>query len=165
MNITNQDRLDLKRLMDNMDYEDNTQYIRNVKHSVLIHKNIENLENLKKTHQSIYLSQPETFRDLASQNCSFLFNNYIDIFNKVLKNEIDLDIMTKLLSILKMIEDGKLNQEDGSIMVGKILKEMYIDSAVRTADNLDKQYEDNKPKFVDGMIVSWKTWKKMKLKL
>jgi hypothetical protein len=160
MNITNQDRLDLKRIMDNQDdYQDNTDYIRNVKHSVLIHQNIESLEKLKIKHKEMYNSNPEEFRALAVETCPFLSSNYVDIFNKILKNEIDLNIMVRVLSVLKMIEDGKLNQEEGSIMVGKLLKEMYIDSAIRTGDNLDKMYESSKPVLATGSEISWKQWK------
>lgn len=164
MNITSQDRLDLKKIMDNnTDYIDNTENIRNVKHSVLIHKNINILEKLKKEYTVLCKEQPDSFRNLASEKCQFLFNNYTDIFNKVLKDELDFDIMSRLLSILKEIEDGKIDQQDGSIMVGKILKELYIDSAVRSGDNIDKQYESDKITPVDGMCVSWKTWKTWKI--
>ena len=36
-----------------------------------------------------------------------------------------------LLMILKRIEDGELDQHEGSYEVGKILKELYVDSALR----------------------------------
>jgi hypothetical protein len=40
--------------------------------------------------------------------------------------------------VLEMIEDGKVDQSEGSVIVGKFLKELYVDSALRRADNLDK---------------------------
>jgi hypothetical protein len=63
-----------------------------------------------------------------------------DFFDKVIKDEIDLRIMTRLLIVLKLIEDEKVDQHEGSVMVGKILKERYLDSAVKRADTLDKEH-------------------------
>jgi hypothetical protein len=99
--------------------------------------------------------------ELCQRECSFLYNNYTDIFNKVLKDEIDLNIMTKLLIVLKLIEDGKVDQHEGSAMFGKILKELYVDSAVKRADNLDKIYDTEKEPPNCGKTISWKEYKKM----
>ena len=37
----------------------------------------------------------------------------------------------KLINVLKNIEEGDVDQHEGSVVVGKILKEMYIDSALK----------------------------------
>jgi hypothetical protein len=47
--------------------------------------------------------------------------------------------MSKLIQILKLIEDGMVDQHEGSVAVGKLLKELYVDSAMKTADNIDKR--------------------------
>jgi hypothetical protein len=86
-----------------------------------------------------------------------------DIFNKVVKGEIDLTIMTKMLTVLKLIEDGNVDQHEGSVMVGKILKELYIDSAIKTADNIDKEYADQKVEPEEGKPISWKEYKCLNL--
>lgn len=162
MNISNEDRLNLKRMIDQSDCENNTEQIRALKHSVLIHADISKMESLKKTKRSLRLSESENFAELCRTECSFLFNNYTDIFNKLLKDEIDLHIMTKLLMVLKMIEDKKVDQHEGSVLVGKILKELYIDSAMKRADNLDKQYETTVVEKSEGKQISWKEYKIMK---
>jgi hypothetical protein len=69
--------------------------------------------------------------------------------------------MTKLLTILKMIEDEKVDQHEGSVLVGRILKELYLDSAVKRADNLDKERESEKVERVEGKAISWRDYKKM----
>ena len=69
--------------------------------------------------------------------------------------------MTKLLVILKLIEDGKTDQHEGSVMVGKILKELYIDSAVKRADNIDKEQESQRVEQVEGKKISWTQFKQM----
>ena len=53
--------------------------------------------------------------------------------------------MSKLLIVLKLIEDGQIEQQDGSVRVGRLLKELYLDSAVRRADALDKEHNKEKP--------------------
>jgi hypothetical protein len=61
-----------------------------------------------------------------------------------------------------MIEDGEADQHEGSAMVGKILKEMYIDSAVRHGDNLDKEHEGEKIKKEEGKRLNWRQYKALR---
>jgi hypothetical protein len=156
-NLNSQERLNLKKLISEIDSEDNTKTIRELKHSVLIRDDIRKIENIKIESNG----SDELLTDKCKQQASFLFNNYTDIFNKVVKGEIDLTIMTKLLTVLKLIEDGKVDQHEGSVMVGKILKELYIDSAIKTADNLDKEYADQKVQPDEGQSITWKEYKNM----
>jgi hypothetical protein len=46
-----------------------------------------------------------------------------------------------MIQILRDIEDGKLDQHEGSFEVGKILKSIYVDSALKRAENLDAEKE------------------------
>lgn len=156
--MSHSERLDLKQLLDKSDYVDNTDHIRTVKHSVLIRDDVRKIENLKITASS----NSEYFLEKCKLECPFLYNNYTDIFNKLIKGEIDLTIMTKLLTILKLIEDEKVDQEQGSVMVGKILKELYIDSALKRADNLDKQYQKEDSDQKEDKEVKSITWKEFK---
>jgi hypothetical protein len=160
--MNDEERLNLKHLLDQSDFEDNTDNIRKLKHSVNIRNDIRKLENLKISHLDLKSTNPDEFYDFCCKECPFLFNKYTDIFNKEVKDELNLTIMTKLLTILKMIEDNKIDQNKGSIMVGKILKELYIDSAIKRMDNLDKQYvTEDIPKVVPKNI----TWSKYKNEL
>lgn len=155
-NINNTERLQLKQLVDEMQCENNTDNIRKLKHSTLIRDDVRKIDTLRNTNPS--LSQEE-LKTLCVTQCKFLNENYNDIFNKMVKNELDLTIMTKFLTVLKLIEDGRVDQHEGSVMVGKILKELYLDSAVKHADNLDKQYADQKELPIVGKTISWKEYK------
>ena len=65
-----------------------------------------------------------------------------------------------VLTVLKHIEDGQVDQHEGSVLVGELLKELYVDSALRRADNLDKQNEsEEKQTLYDGKQISWKEYK------
>jgi hypothetical protein len=69
------------------------------------------------------------------------------------------------LDILEKIEKGTINQHDASFKVGTILKNMYIDSAVKHADKMDKERESDvssqKAK-QQSKDISWKHFKKIK---
>ena len=159
--LNQQERLNLKKLLDESDCENNTEYIRKVKHSTLIRDDVRKLDALRLANTHI---SPVDFSELCQRECPFLFNNYTDIFNKMIKNELDLTIMTKLLTILKLIEDNKVDQHEGSVMVGKILKELYIDSAMKRADNLNKEHEGEKVAPVESKNISWKEYRNLETK-
>jgi len=160
MEITAEERLNLKRLINETECEDNTEYIRKIKHSTKIRDGIRCLEQLKISQSELRKNDPERFMQLAQTSSEFLYNGYTDIFNKVLKDELDLVIMTRLLTVLKLIEDEKVDQHEGSVLVGRILKELYLDSAVKRADNLDKERESEKVERVEGKAISWRDYKK-----
>jgi hypothetical protein len=160
--MNKQENLDLKRLIDETQCGNNTENIRKLKHSGLINEDIKKMLKYKVNHDSLMRDDPETFLEGCKQECSFLFNHYTDIFNKILKDELDLTIMKKLVIVLKLIEDEKVDQHEGSVMVGKILKELYVDSALKRCDNLDKEHAAEKPVANDGKKISWKDFKTAK---
>lgn len=159
--MANFEKLDLKQFLDkNSNYVDNTEHIRTLKHSTLIRDAVRTIENLKVSHSLLKESDNEAFIELCKSECRFLYDGYTDLFHKLVKDELDLTIMTKLLTVLKLIEDGKVDQNDGSVMVGKILKELYVDSAMKRADALDKEHEAEKQKPINGKPISWREYKK-----
>jgi hypothetical protein len=68
----------------------------------------------------------------------------MEIFNKIKKDELNLQIMYQLINVLKQIEDGELDQHAGAFEVGKFLKAMYIDSALIKAERIDKKTGEKK---------------------
>jgi hypothetical protein len=57
------------------------------------------------------------------------------LYNKIINDKLDLSILERFLAILKKIEDGEIDQHEGSYLVGLYLKEMYIDSALKSNKN------------------------------
>jgi hypothetical protein len=124
---------------------------------------IRKLDLFMKNNKNLKDSKPDRYKSLAMTECSFLFSNYTDIFNKILSEELDFGIMSRLLLVLKLIEDKNVDQNEGSVMVGKILKELYIDSAMKRGEHLDAKYQgenEDKP-VVEAKSVSWTEWKKL----
>ena len=159
--MNSNEKLDLKKLLGNTDdYVDNTEHIRKTKHSLIIRDEIRKMEILKLDHSTLRVADFEQFRELAINKCSLLYTDYMDIFNKLLKDEIDLDIMTRLLETLKLIEDERVDQHEGSVIVGKILKELYLDSAIKRADNLDKERDQSEVvELIEPKEISWREFK------
>lgn len=162
MNLSSDERLNLKKMAGEMGYQDNTDNIRRLKHSVKIRDNIRRMEALKQEYAVLRTQSPEQFFNIVHAECAFLYDNYMDIFTRVMKDEIDVVIMQKFLIVLKLIEDGQLDQEQGSVMIGRHLKDLYLDSAVRRANNLDKEREADVVAHVEGKQISWKEFKHSK---
>lgn len=147
-------RINLEKLISKSDdYVDNTEKIRALKHSDQIKLNVNKLIKLRE-NTSV---KSNFFLDECAKECNFLFMHYPQIFNKVIKNEIDITMLNNFINCLKEIEDGKVDQNEASVKVGTILKEMYIDSALRKANMLDQQ--KNTPIKKEPKNISWKQFK------
>ena len=155
------ERLNLQRMIKENDVEETTDLIRNVKHSNQIRENVKILEKLRNENPEMVINNPDDFDDMCIFHCGFLFNHYTDIYNKVKKNELDMDILDNFLNVLSKIEDGKIDQHEGSFEIGKLLKKLYIDSALRKADKLDDQHKSEPKK--ESKTVSWREWKKRQI--
>ncbi len=149
-------RLQLQNMIKANNIEDQTGLIRELKHSDILKKDVQTLLSLKQK----FGEDEEALKLESMCECAFLFNYYTDIYNKIRKDEIDLGILNKFLNVLKQIEDGNLDQHEGSFVVGTLLKEMYIDSALKKADKLDKEHEgENEVIAVEPVKISWKQFK------
>jgi hypothetical protein len=138
------DRLNLSKMIDANNVQDCTDEIRAKKHSKLIGDDVTRLITLKQKYSRLAQSNTSQFDAMCVSQCSFLFNNYMEIFNKVKKDEINLKILYQLLDVLKKIEDCKLDQHTGAFEVGKLLKTIYIDSALTKAERIDKKTGEKK---------------------
>ena len=94
--LTSSEAIDLKRLINENECDNNTNDIRKLKHSSQIQQGINDLIGLKQLHPEL---SNDDFAEMAKSQCSFLLENYTDIFMKIIKNELDFDIMAKLLHI------------------------------------------------------------------
>ena len=116
-------RLQLQRMITENNVEDQTQLIRELKHSHKLAADIRALQQIKVR----FAGNPQAIHENGVQECQFLHTYYTDIYNKVKNDEIDLHLLNRFLNVLRDIEDGKVDQHEGSFIVGTILKEIYID--------------------------------------
>ena len=159
--MNNSEKLQLQKMIQANDAENNTHLIRKLKHSKKILEDVDELLKLKRDYSALAKSNPESFDSLCTSKCIFLFNNYTDIYNKVLKDEINLQILERLLNVLYSIEEGDVDQHEGSFEVGKLLKSIYIDSALKKADKINELHE-KKEQEKPIKPISLKEFKKQK---
>jgi cell division protein YceG involved in septum cleavage len=132
-------RIHLQKLIDANGTEDHTEVIRRVKHSSQIYLDVTTMIKLKQDYSRLAKSNPKQFDAICVSRCAFLFTYYTDLYNRLKNGEIDLNLLYKMIKILREIEDGKLDQHEGSFEVGKILKSIYVDSALKRSENLDAE--------------------------
>ena len=149
-------RLQLQKMITENNVEDQTSLIRELKHSNVLRENINTLIRLKVKH----MGDADSLNLEAMTECRFLFTYYTDIYNKIRKDEIDLKILFQFIDVLKKIEGGELDQHTGSFQVGTLLKQMYIDSALKKADKLNAENDNKESEYKGAQVeISWKQFK------
>ena len=146
-------RLKLKNMVNEYKPEETTDKIRKLKHSRKIKSDVMQMLKIKKNNSRLKM---ETVKKMCENQCSFLRENYTNIFNKLFKGDLDLMLLDRFISILKDIEDGKLDQHEASAKVGAILKEIYIDSALREDKKREKSSKRKEKKIKK---ISWNDFK------
>ncbi len=154
-------RLQLQKMVKEYGAEETTDKIRSLKHSKKIHQDVALMLELKEKYKRL---KKEQRRTIIQNQCMFLWQNYTNIFNKLFEDYLDLEILYKFIKLLSEIEEGKTDQHEASAKVGQILKEIYIDSALRE----NKSKESKRKKKVEkpkktGKNISWSQYKKSHL--
>jgi len=152
-------RLQLQKMIKANNVEDQTDLIRELKHSHLLQNDINALIMLKTKHKN----NQDLIQQDAPLECNFLFTYYTDIYNKIRKDEIDLSILNKFLNVLRRIEDGEIDQHDGAFLVGTLLKEIYVDSALKKAEKLNNSEQETITLKGPSIDISWKQFKKINM--
>ena len=155
--MNSQQKILLKQMIQENNLEDQTDNIRQLKHSPLIKQDIVNFNLLKQKHLDLYENKPEEFNTLCQQECNFLFSNYTDIYHKIRKGTLDLNMFSYFLKVLEQIEKGELDEHNASFKIGTLLKEIYIDSAIKEGDLLEEQ--NKQPEKNKGINITWKQYK------
>ena len=151
-------RLHLQKMIAANNVEDQTGLIRDLKHSQILREDVNNLVMLK----AKYLDDADALNLEAMSECNFLFTYYTDLYNKIRKDEIDLKILFQFLDVLAKIEEGKIDQHEGSFEVGTLLKKIYVDSALRKAEKLNVESDKMEPEYKGPQVeISWKQFKTM----
>lgn len=128
------------------DFKDNTNLIRDLKHSELLKLEIEKMIIFKNKNK--LMTDESLYNELLKKECLLLFTHYKDIYNKLKNDNIDVSLLFEMIGILKEIEDGKLDQNEASFKIGTILKQIYVDTAL---DNIPEQKQHTN--------ISYSEWK------
>lgn len=136
--MNDNERIQLSKLVQEFDAEDTTKKIRELKHSKQIMESVVGIQKLKKSYARIIKDDFKYFEEIAISRFNFLYVHYPDIFTRLLKDEININMLSKLIMILSYIENGKLDQHEASYQVGLLLKNMYIDPKLEARDEKPK---------------------------
>jgi hypothetical protein len=151
-------RQQLDNLMRDEDIVHSTERIRELKHSSKIRGDLERLMALRHEHTR---ATPEVFRRMVLARCPFMHEHYSDVLFKLIKNEVDINLIMRFVDLLAAIETGQLNQHEASFQVGTILKKIYIDSVLKR-DELREQEEAakrrNKKQKIGGKKMDYAKW-------
>ncbi len=147
--MDNSERQILDKMIKESDFVDNTSLIRNTQHSELIKNDVNRLLKLKQEYNNI--NNLDIYKKMAQIECSFLYKNYKGIFDRLVNDKLELNVMLLLIKTLRKIEDGAIDQNEGSVEVGKILKQIYIDKVI-VEEKQDNSHENT---------LSWNTYKNM----
>ena len=159
--LNDEKRLNLQKMVKAYGSEDNTEKIRKLRHSRRIKEDVERLVNLKKKYSRMKKNDYAKYEKLIISHCNFLWNNYTNIFNRIMKDELNIQMLFIFLERLKDIEDQKLDQNEASVEVGQLLKNLYIDSALQRSKKLETKEKKNKPKEKRAAHnVSWAAFKR-----
>ena len=159
--IDDETRLNFDNMLKESGASDNTTKIRQLKHSDKIREQVTLMMDIKKKYPKL---KKETKDRMIESKCMWLWKNYMNIYNKLKKDQLNLSILHNFLSTLKQIEDGLLDQHEASVKIGKILKELYVDSAVQQQKKReDIENKRKKRKGNPSKKLSWSEYKKMNI--
>jgi|TARA_R110002074_G_scaffold154287_5_gene309779 hypothetical protein len=162
--MDDKERLNLQEMIKAYDADDNTSKIRKLKHSRLIRDEVEKMVNLKKKYNRMMTFEPKKFEQIVISHCNFLWTNYTNIFNRIMKDELNLNILRKFIDTLREVEDGGLDQHEASVKIGEVLKKLYIDSALQREKKLDVEGKKRAPKYKKpSNNISWEKFKAIEL--
>ena len=148
-------RLNLKKMVKEYGSEETTDKIRECKHSKKIKEDITKMIKLKRKYNRL---DNKMLNKMIEGQCSFLFQNYTNIYNKLKNDIIDVRMLFRFVDILETIENGTCDQHEASAKVGQILKEIYVDSALKQ-DEKDKKKVEKKEKKKKIKKISWNEYK------
>ena len=156
--LSENDKAQLRQMIEKNNVVDKTDQIREQKHSAKIRKDIIALLALKQQHADLLRTDKESFEKISVPTCQFLFFNYMELYNMILKESMDLSIFDRLLEVLGRIERNELDQHEGSVLVGTYLKEIYIDGKLAESKRIDELHAPIAK--VEPKNISWSEFKK-----
>lgn len=148
------DKLNLSNLLKDYDGENNTNKIKQLKHSKYIRADVVTIEKLKIKYENMRHKNYDMFKGICMKQAEFLYNNYTNIFHRLVRDTLKTEILFSFIETLKMIEDGKIDQHEASVSIGRLLKRLYIDQKVNEKEHKPKN-KFLKPK----NKISWEQFK------
>jgi hypothetical protein len=156
------EKIHLQNMITENNVVDQTENIRNLKHSQDIKRDIIKMQVYHKKFKEMKYNQRNLFDEKLKTECFFLYNNYNEIFNKLKDEKIEVSLLLEFVNVLAKIENNQVDQHTASFEIGKLLKNIYIDSALKKNGKMDEnniEQPDSVPK--TPININWKQYKKI----
>ena len=158
--IDDETRLNFNNMLKEQGVSDNTKKIRKLKHSSIIREQVAIMLDIRKKYTRV---DKKTIDLMIDSKCNWLFIHYTNLFNKLKKDQLNLNILDTFISTLAEIEEGTIDQHEGSVKVGQALKELYIDSALKQEKQREARIaRKNKKQRKPTSKLTWAQYKMMK---
>tara|TARA_Y100000768_G_C23793726_1_gene593822 strand:- start:174 stop:674 length:501 start_codon:yes stop_codon:yes gene_type:complete len=116
--------------------EDNTSYVVNNKKASIIRKEFYALLKIKQVHG-------HEKKNLSKIQAPYLYKNYKAIFDKIIKEDFNVELFKDLIDILEKIENKRIDLNEGSFIFGKKLKNIFVDKCIYNNSNNDISNNSN----------------------
>ena len=93
--MNDNEKYQLQQMIEQNKVIDNTNVLRELKHSSTIKKNVERLIELKNLHSELLNTNKSKFEEIALQDCGFLFFNYMQLYNSIIKENMNSKLKSK----------------------------------------------------------------------
>jgi len=125
--MNSEERFKLHELIKEGNVQDNTNNIRRLKHSAQLKKDVMTIKMI--TSRAVCLEY-EHLNESCAPHCKFMIENYKNIYQRMLKGQVNFSILDKFLDCLESIENGTRDQHEASYEIGTLLKSIYIDPKI-----------------------------------
>ena len=144
-------RLHLQKMIALNNVNDSTDLIRNLKHSHVLREDVNNLIMLR----AKFPDDPEQVHLEGMTTCNFLFT-----YDKEYTG--NLTILFKAFDVLRDIEECKIDQHEGAFEFGNLLKQIYVDSALKKAEKLNAKTGETELEYKGPQVnITWSQFKKV----
>ena len=130
--------------------ENKTDYVVNNKKASIIRKEFNSLVKIKNIHGHNKLN-------LSKVQAPYMYKNYKSIFDKIIKEDFNIELFKDLIDILEKIENKKIDLHEGSFLFGKKLKSIFVDNYIY------KDFSNNYNEDLSNNYNKDLTYKKFKL--
>lgn len=119
--------LSLHRFCQLRQLEDNTDLIRTLRHSDILEREVLQLLDL----QAQFGDDDPGFCSAAAAECTFLCMYYTDIYQRIRKRQLNVDLLLRCIGILRQIENGTYSHQQGQTEAESLFLQLFSDSAQR----------------------------------
>ena len=99
--IDDETRLNFNNMLKEQGVSDNTKKIRKLKHSSIIREQVTIMLDIRKKYTRL---DKKTMDRMIDSKCNWLFVHYTNLFNKLKKDQLNLNILNTFISTLAEIE-------------------------------------------------------------